>query len=88
MKVIYKYPLSLTDDQIITGPIERVIYAGFDPIGQLCVWCEASTDYNDISKRVHIFVIGTGNPVPKEAIRFINSVRNDPFMWHIYSDSV
>lgn len=81
---IYKYELDITDSQRITlGDNGRIISAGLDPHGKLCVWAEVVMGDQDSQRTIRI--IGTGNPVddlPK--LEFIDSVRVGPFMWHVY----
>lgn len=84
MKAIWKYQLELTDKQVIEAPMNaRALSVGLDPAGDLCVWMEVERDVFNHGKT--FYIVGTGHPLPDEQfIEFIGSVKQDPFMWHVY----
>ena len=87
MKTIYKYELKLTDYQIIATPCagnSQPLHVGFDPNGQLYVWCLVETHSNLTENHV-IFIVGTGNPIPIEAKIHLGSVVQGPFVWHVFT---
>lgn len=86
MKTIYKYPVDIYPRSEIELPESAcVLSVDLDPTGLPCLWCSLDT-YDKRKKTVHIFVIGTGHAIPPEAINYINTFRQGPFIWHIYSD--
>lgn len=79
---IYKYPLAHTEEQEIKMPEHsEVLSAGLDPSGQLCVW--AAIDPHYLDKLYTFYVRGTGWSTPDHA-RFISTVVQDEFVWHIF----
>lgn len=88
MRTIHKFPISLEEETVHHVPHQargrpaEVLHVGLDPRGQLCVWMLLDPDAAWSS--FHRFtVIGTGMPVP-EAATYRGTVRDDPFMWHIF----
>jgi hypothetical protein len=83
MKTIWKYPLATLDVQAVTGNGIRVISAGLDPEGRLCVW--AKVDSDQPVSIAHVAIVGTGRELPVENFEFLASVRVNSFMWHIFT---
>lgn len=46
-------------------------------------WFEVDTDQREFTNRPY-FVVGTGHPVPDEAVNHLASVKMGYFIWHIY----
>lgn len=98
---IFKYPIERIDLQVIEGPALCPISAAIDPLGQLCVWGSVETpnptfigagdhrrEVTARDRRWEIYVVGTGNPashVVGYGCRFLGSVVDAPFVWHIYA---
>jgi hypothetical protein len=81
---IHKFPLHITDEQLIAMPAEsQPLHAGIDPGGKPCLWCEVDTDSPETIQR-KIFVVGTGNPIPDEASVHLGSFVAVPFVWHVF----
>lgn len=83
MKRIFKYPLEITDRQVIVLPI------GVKPLsvqmqnGQMCLWAEVDTAADSTVRT--IFVFGTGNPMPEEPGEYISTVQDYMgLVWHVY----
>jgi len=85
MRKIWKFQLPLETIAWVAMPLlAEVISTGLDPAENLCVW--AVVDPNrELSKRMFL-VIGTAHPLPDEVklSRFLGTVRQGPFMWHVY----
>lgn len=85
MKTIYKYPLAITDSQVLEIPNGfELIHAGLDPQGVPCVWATVYPG-NDINS-VTIYIFGTGEqitPAP-QARKHIGSFVNKAFVWHVF----
>lgn len=86
MYTIYKYPLKLVDTQRIriseiSLPLS-VQFQGKD----LFMWVEHDTTQPLIDRIVHI--VGTGEDIPLEILlsRYVGTVQNNGFVWHIYVD--
>lgn len=83
MKTIHKYRLNITDQQTVDLPRGALILsAGLDPAGVLCLWAAVDTDKPAQPREIRIF--GTGHPVPETPIRFIGTVNQGSFMWHVF----
>lgn len=83
MNTIYKYPIQITDEQEIRIPYDyEVIHAGLDPSGEPCIWVKVDTDFSDT--RLSVFVVGTGNPIPSDASKYVGSFIKGPFVWHVF----
>ncbi len=88
MRTVYKYPIRITDQQVIDvhcdgGSPARVLMVGLDPHGVACVWVEVDSDL-PAAFPLLVYVCGTGNPVPKDG-RHLGSFTSGPFVWHVYS---
>ena len=83
MKTIYKYPLEITDSQIIKMPINaEILHSGLDPQGTPCVWAAVNTGNADEDQTV--WIVGTGNPIPRQARRHLGSFVQPPYVWHAF----
>ena len=84
MKTIYKYPIEITNKQIIEMPCNyKLLHVGLDPEGNPVLWAEVYT--SSPTALVPIYVIGTGHPVPEET-KHIGSFVQIPFVWHVYTN--
>jgi hypothetical protein len=83
MKQIWKYPLKITDEQQILMPrAAKIVSAGLDLRGELCVWALV-----DPARPVHVRpfrIVGTGHPFEDTMWTFVGSVLAHPFMWHVF----
>ena len=61
MKVIYKYPLEVTDDQFINIPKNFQILTVQVQNGCPCLWVEVDPESPVVY--AHIVIIGTGHPI-------------------------
>lgn len=83
MQTIWKYPIQITDVQQIKFPGNtRPLYAGLDPSGIPCIWCQV--DDQAVGRIEDVYVVGTGNPIPSAASLYIGSFVQGPFVWHVY----
>ncbi len=80
--VIWKFPLELTDTQVIQLPDGATILSAENQRGQLCLWAQLNPQMTPISKRIAI--IGTGHPMPSGLQRFIGTVLMTPYVWHVF----
>lgn len=84
MKTIWKYVLQLEEKQNFDMPIgAEILSCGLDPMGQISIWAMVDTEKDYIGRQ--IVIVGTGNPVPT-GLKFIGSVTQGPFMWHIFTN--
>ena len=85
MEVIYKYPLEMVAEQILTlsrgAPILDIQTQG----NQLCLWAKINKDHPEQERK--IVVIGTGNPIkykPPQYLSYISTVQIGEMVWHFY----
>lgn len=84
MQTIWKFPLEIADEQTVSMPAgAEPLFAGMQG-GTPCVW--AAVDTEAAKEPVRFFVIGTGNPMPDDAVLYIGSVFDRSFVWHIYTE--
>lgn len=85
MKTIYKYPISIADEQESTLPFgAEVIRVGLDPQDVPCVWAIVDTEQLAAQLKT-IFVIGTGQEVRDDFFNYLGSFNQGPFVWHVFS---
>lgn len=80
-KHIYRYEVPV-DDEWHSLPFGRVVFVTPERRlrrDRLEVWVETTESADPIRLRV----FGTGQPIPETATH-VQSVRDDPFVWHIY----
>lgn len=84
MNTIHKYPISLVHSQSTVDLPQNFtpLFVGLDPSGQLCLWvqCELAAPL----MKATVFVVGTGQPVPASAVRYVGSVVAGNYVWHVY----
>lgn len=83
MKTIWKYPLEIADMQRVRVPMGSTpLCVGSDPAGNPCLWCEVDDQQPIIP--LEVYIVGTGNPLPEDVNRYIGSIRQNPFICHVY----
>lgn len=80
--VVWKFRLSLTEEQTIELPGGATILSTQNQGGQICLWAIVNPEQEKVAKRIAI--IGTGNPMPSGVQRFIGTVLMTHFVWHIF----
>lgn len=81
-KTIWKYELSVTDEQSVMMPAGAK-FLSVDRQGDwLCLW--ALVDPNKGKVRRGLGIVGTGNPCPYERAQFVGTVQAPPFVWHVF----
>lgn len=86
MITIYKYPIQITDRQIIqiqglNTAHSRVLKVGLDPVGTPCIWVEADSDSPE-NYPISLAICGTGHPLPNGD--YIDSFVQGQFVWHVF----
>ena len=87
MTSIWKFPLSVDDRSyaVVLMPREATVISAQMQLGRLCVW--AHVDTNAVVEKRTFRVFGTGWEMPSdftEIYRFIATVQDEPFVWHVY----
>ena len=84
MWTIFKYPLEITDEQLIPLPMDaRVLSVGLSG-GRPCLWALVDSALPPAPWRIHIY--GTGQPVDHAQHEFIGTVVDDRrgLVWHVF----
>lgn len=83
---IHKFPLELTEHQTVTfrspAPCADLLTVQMQN-DVPTLWVE--TDRMAPEHTVHIFIVGTGNPIPDNAVMHLGTVIDDGYVWHIYA---
>lgn len=80
---IFKYPLELTDAQVLQLPAGAKPLHVDDQQGQLCLW--AAVDPSRETKPYAVAIVGTGHDLPDVlAIKHLGSVQQGSFVWHVF----
>ena len=85
---IYKYPIAITDRQMVMIPRGGMILSAQSQHGKLCLWVMVDPE-NEVTPRT-IEIIGTGNPMPpltaNERRKFIDTAQmmSGELVWHVF----
>ena len=84
MKKMYKYKLEDVQKQVIKGLQGRIKFFGLDiATGEPTVWCEHDSEF--IPYDLTVFILGTGEAVPKEAIgKYIGTTFMGVCVYHLF----
>lgn len=81
MRAIYKYPLSLSEDNEIQMPKGvRIVHFSMQD-GVPHIWVDVHTE-NPPETR-HLAIHGTGHPIGSLSA-YHGTVHDGPFVWHLY----
>jgi hypothetical protein len=82
MKEVWKFPLELTDAQIVQMPDgAKPIFVGIQN-GMPHVWAEVNAMLAPESKV--FYTHGTGHPIPSDRA-YVGTYMHGPFVWHVYT---
>lgn len=82
MKAIWKYPLDVTDKQVIQMPANAKVLSVADQAGVLTIWALVDVDAEKEARK--FYVVGTGHPLDFTGANFLGSVQQGPFVWHVF----
>lgn len=83
MKVIWKFPLVLTDEQIIPVPSGKQFLCAQVHNGVITLWARVETTAPQEYTAIRIY--GTGDPIPDEdALSYIGTVQYNGYIWHVF----
>ena len=79
---IFKFPIALSaEPTIVNSPIVEILDVEFQG-DNLCVWVEVD---DGPSEEFPFYIVGTGHPVPDEAVDHIGTVHRSGYVWHVYT---
>ncbi len=83
MKTIFKYPLAVTDIQVLKLPKNTDVFSAQFQGDQLCVWGLVDTEAELEDREFRIF--GTGQPFEVSGkFRFVDTAQQESLVWHIF----
>lgn len=84
MNTIWKYPLALVDHmQGMVMPTGAEVLSVAMQHGVPTLWAQVDTDTQSICTRLFI-VVGTGHAIPEVPLKFVGTVMDGPFVWHVF----
>jgi len=81
MKVVWKYPLEITDEQIVRLPVGVQILDVQQQGQGLMMW--VLVDKLIEAENFTIFITETGHDVPRHR-KYIATVQTGPLVWHVW----
>jgi hypothetical protein len=88
---IYKYPLEITDLQLLRLPAGyRILSVGLDGGGEPAMWAVVDPD-EKAGTFLNVWVVGTGNPADEldpswqAGWSFVGTITMPPFVWHVFA---
>lgn len=84
VEVIYKYPLLVTDMQVLQLPMGAQLLSVIEQAGTLMLYALVDPTYAKSPRT--ILIVGTGNAEPYicSIDRFIGTVKQGPLVWHVW----
>lgn len=83
MYAVYKFPLGLTDSQLVSMPsTARILTAQFQK-GTICLWAVVDLDITSKTDR-RIVIAGTGHTVDTTNCEYISTVQDGNFVFHVF----
>lgn len=79
---IWKFPLEIKDTQVIQMPAFPQILSCMMQDNRLTVWALVNEKHRKYGQVFNI--VGTGHPAGSGLGRFIASVQDGPFVWHVF----
>lgn len=83
-QTIWKFPLDITDEQVIFVPEGAApLHVGAQD-GVLCLWILVDTTARFDEQTIRIY--GTGNPIGSEGRNecHVGSTQMGPYVWHVF----
>ena len=81
---IWKFPLQITDRQVVEMPVLARPLSVAEQDGQLMMWAHVNEKSNE-KRNYEIRIIGTGNGMPDSVGNFIGTVvMSYGLVWHVF----
>jgi hypothetical protein len=84
MPTIWKYNLSLVDEQVIEIPASASNLTLQMQGGGPRLWALVDPTAPTVKRTIRMF--GTGHPVPDDIMAYLGTVQDGPFVWHFFQD--
>lgn len=87
MKVVYKYPIDITDEQVIKLPLGSKILSVIEQNNKIVLYAIVSPGI-EYTREVIIRIVGTGNEIPLslDEFKFMDSIKlqNGNLVFHVF----
>lgn len=86
MTTVYKFPLQITDEQVVKMPKGAKILDAQMQAGVLCIWCVVDPDIE--LKEYKVWIIGTGHPAVKHPCFYVSTFQlpSRGLVFHVFID--
>ena len=86
MNLVYKYPLYLSEHQVISMPSgSTIIHVGLDGEKVPCVWAKVKS--MNTKEDVKLWVVDTGTPLPEGANQHVGTFKSDNrLVKHVFAE--
>lgn len=84
MKTIWKFPLSVTDEQIVQIPGRGVVLTIQEQRGWPCLWAMVDDTQFKNPRTIHIY--GTGHPMPDDPGHYVSTfqMHGGELVFHVF----
>jgi hypothetical protein len=87
MKTIYKAildrPMNAYGEVVVTFPKDARLLSAILQNNEIVIYAAVESDNESVEYPV--LVVGTGKPLPADAMTFLGSVAQGPFVWHVFT---
>ena len=85
MNRVFKYPLKVSDEQIVVLPSVRKVLCVEVQGGIPCLWAEVNTESEEL-KPLRVLIFGTGHAMPDDPGRYLGTFQlvGGSFVGHVY----
>ena len=81
--VIWKYKLELVIEQMVEMPIDSKVLSANMQGDTLCIWVLVNENNK---KTLHpVWIYGTGQLIDEPSGRFIDTVQDGQYVWHVFA---
>lgn len=84
-ETIWKFPLMMEDYPVVTMPRGAEVLCVQLQHGMPTLW--ARVDPQKAKEDRALLIVGTGNPMPDGAGRYVGTFQHGPFVWHVFEES-
>jgi len=85
---IFKYPLEVTDTQLINLPVGAKCISVQVQNSQICLWCHVDTSQNIREAEINFYGTGHNTPDWLKMGKHLGTVQLNGYVWHIFSKDI
>jgi hypothetical protein len=85
MECIWKYELKLDNEiQLVSMPSRAELLSVGIQDGKIYLWAKVEPDFPNHDRKIQIF--GTGHKIYPGTRKFIGTVHQPPYVWHVFEN--